>query len=71
MTSSREEDQRVMQIVEAALRKPATEREAYLRSACADDEELRREVAEALSWEERMGGFLQTRCCDRGRKSSA
>ena len=59
MTSSREEDQRVMQILEAARQKPATEREAYLRSACAGDEDLRREVAEALSWEERMGGFLQ------------
>ena len=59
MTSSREEDERVMEILAGARRKPAAEREAYLLSACAGDEELRREVVEALGWEERMGGFLQ------------
>jgi serine/threonine protein kinase/Tol biopolymer transport system component len=59
MTSSREEDERVMEILAAARRKPAGEREAYLRIACAGDEDLRREVVDALSWEERMGGFLQ------------
>jgi serine/threonine protein kinase/Tol biopolymer transport system component len=59
MISNREEDQRVMEILAAARRKPAAEQEAYLRSACAGDDELRREVADALSWEERMGGFLQ------------
>jgi len=59
MTSSREEDERVMEILAAAHRKPAGEREAYLQSACAGDEDLRREVVDALSWEERMGGFLQ------------
>ena len=42
-----------------ARRKPAAEREAYLRSVCAGDEDLHREVADALSWEERMGEFLQ------------
>ena len=57
--TSREEDQRVMEILAAARRMPAGEREAYLHSACAGDEDLRREVADALSWEERMGGFLQ------------
>jgi Tol biopolymer transport system component/tRNA A-37 threonylcarbamoyl transferase component Bud32 len=59
MTSSREEDERVMEILAAARLKPAMEREAYLQSACAGDEDLRREVAEALAWEERMGEFLQ------------
>jgi hypothetical protein len=59
MTSSREEDERVMEILTAARRKPAAEREAYLRSACAGNEDLRREVVDALSWEERMGGFLR------------
>jgi serine/threonine protein kinase len=59
MTSSREEDERVMEILLAARRKPAAEREAYLRTACAGDENLRREVADSLSWEERMGGFLE------------
>ena len=59
MTSSREEDERVMEILAAARRKQAGEREAYLQSACAGDEDLRREVVDALGWEERMGGFLQ------------
>ncbi|WP_433975963.1 protein kinase domain-containing protein [Tunturiibacter lichenicola] len=58
MTDSREEDERVMKILAAVRRKPAEEREAYLRSACGGDEDLRREVADALSWEDRMGGFL-------------
>jgi hypothetical protein len=59
MTSSRKEDERVMEILAAARRKPAGEREGYLQSACAGDEDLRREVVDALSREERMGGFLQ------------
>lgn len=59
MTSSREEDERVMEILATARRKTAAEREAYLQSACAGDEDLRREVVDALAWEERMGGFLQ------------
>jgi serine/threonine protein kinase len=58
-SSSHEEDERVMEILATARRMPAAEREAYLHSACAGDEDLRREVADALSWEERMGGFLQ------------
>ena len=57
--TSHEEDERVMEILAAARRKPAAEREAYLSSACAGDEDLRREVVDALSWEERMGGFLE------------
>jgi eukaryotic-like serine/threonine-protein kinase len=59
MTTNREEDERIMQLVATARQKPAAEREAYLQSVCAGDEDLRREVANALSWEERMGGFLQ------------
>ena len=59
MTSSRKEDERVMEILAAARQKPAGDREAYLQSACAGDEDLCREVVDALSWEERMGGFLQ------------
>jgi eukaryotic-like serine/threonine-protein kinase len=59
MTNYREEDERIMEMLATARRKPAAEREAYLQSVCAGDEDLRREVADALSWEERMGGFLQ------------
>ena len=49
MTSSREGDERVMEILAATRPKPAAEREAYLRTACAGDEDLRREVVDALS----------------------
>jgi serine/threonine protein kinase len=59
MPDSREEDERVMEILAGARRKSAAELEAYLRSACEGDEDLRREVADVISWEERMGGFLQ------------
>src|ERR1700722_19447122 len=59
MTSNRDEDERIMQMLATARRKPAAERDAYLLSVCAGDEDLRREVADALSWEQRMGGFLQ------------
>jgi hypothetical protein len=59
MPDSREEDERVMEILAGARRKSAAELEAYLRCACEGDEDLRREVADVISWEERMGGFLQ------------
>jgi tetratricopeptide (TPR) repeat protein len=48
-----------MEIVQAALRQPPDERETFVRAACGDDEPLRREVAETVTWELRMGGFLQ------------
>jgi serine/threonine protein kinase/Tol biopolymer transport system component len=48
-----------MEILSAVRRQPEGEREAYLRSACVGDEDLLREVADALSWEERMGEFLR------------
>jgi eukaryotic-like serine/threonine-protein kinase len=48
-----------MEMLATVRRKPAAEREAYLQAVCAGDEDLRREVADAVSWEERMGGFLQ------------
>ncbi len=59
MTSTHEDDHRVMTIVSAALDKPASEREGYLRLACEGNEELYREVADAVTCEELMGGFLQ------------
>jgi serine/threonine protein kinase/tetratricopeptide (TPR) repeat protein len=57
--NSTEQDDCVMKIVEAALRQPVAERETYVRLACNGDEHLQREVAEAITWEEKMGGFLQ------------
>jgi serine/threonine-protein kinase len=47
-----------MKILTAALQKPAAERETYLRIACEGNDELYREVADTVTWEERMGGFL-------------
>src|SRR5207249_11365200 len=59
MESSTKDDRCVMSIIAAALRRPPTERELYLRLACAEDRELYRETMEAVRWEERMGNFLQ------------
>jgi len=55
---SAEQDDDVMKIVTAALQKPPAEREAYLRFACKGNDELYREVADTVTWEQRMGGFL-------------
>jgi len=57
MTSA-EQDDDVMKILTAALQKPPAEREAYLRIACEGNDELYREVADTVTWEQRMGGFL-------------
>jgi serine/threonine protein kinase len=61
MQSSPQRDERVMAIVTEALRRLPGEREEYVRDACQGDEALLREVAEAVEWEERMGGFLRER----------
>ena len=55
---SAEQDDDVMKIVTAALQKPPAEREAYLRIACKGNDELYREVADTVTWEQRMGEFL-------------
>lgn len=47
-----------MKISSAALKKPPEERETYVQTACEGDDDLLREVAETITWEERMGGFL-------------
>ncbi len=47
-----------MGLLEEALQRPSPERESYLRSKCASDEDLYGEVMEALQWEELMGSFL-------------
>jgi tetratricopeptide (TPR) repeat protein/TolB-like protein len=58
MQSSPEHDNRVMTVLAKFLRQPPAERDSYLEVACADDENLRHEVAETVAWEERMGDFL-------------
>lgn len=57
MTSA-EQDDDVMKILTAAIQKPAAERESYLRIACEGNDDLYREVADTVTWEERMGSFL-------------
>lgn len=58
MESSREQDERVMSVVSAALRLKPEEREAYIRAACHSDDDLYSEVRATLEWEEQMGDFL-------------
>jgi non-specific serine/threonine protein kinase/serine/threonine-protein kinase len=58
MKTGSENGDSVMTIVSAALRQAAGEREAYVRAACQGDEELLREVTEAMEWEQRTGSFL-------------
>ncbi len=48
-----------MEILEGALRLPATERISYLQKTCGGDTRLLSEVSDALSWELRMGSFLK------------
>jgi tetratricopeptide (TPR) repeat protein/tRNA A-37 threonylcarbamoyl transferase component Bud32 len=58
MRDESQRDERVMELVTAALERTPETRRSYLRSACADDTELYLEVEELLGWEERMDGFL-------------
>jgi serine/threonine protein kinase len=59
MTSTPNQDERFMQLLAAARPKPPSEREAYLRSACEGDEGLHKAIADEISWEGRMGSFMQ------------
>ena len=59
MENSADQDQRVMSILAAALKRPASERGIFLQQECRGDLELLHEVTEAIDWEERMGGFLR------------
>src|SRR5215472_10825378 len=51
-------DERVAELISRTLREPPRQREEFLRLACGDDEELRAEVSDAVSWEQRMGSFM-------------
>ena len=50
--------QRISPILDAALKRPASERTAYLDEACAGDAELRRHVEELLAADAAAGSFL-------------
>jgi serine/threonine-protein kinase len=54
-----DDDHRVMTLMANARKRAVPDRDRFLRLACSDNNELYREVADALAWEERMGGFLQ------------
>src|SRR5947208_1807891 len=59
MECSVERDQRLMQLVSAALQKPAAQRDSYLRLACPSDPELLQEASDVIKGEEKMGSFLR------------
>jgi len=48
-----------MQLVSAALQKPAAQRDSYLRLACPNDPELLQEASDVIKGEEKMGSFLR------------
>ncbi|HEV2199131.1 MAG TPA: protein kinase [Bryobacteraceae bacterium] len=52
------DDEVVMTLVDLALDQPPEEREAYLKSACAGDNELFGRAWHYVQWEDRMHGFL-------------
>jgi tetratricopeptide (TPR) repeat protein len=59
MENGADQDQRVMSLLSAALKRPASERGIFLQRECQGDFELLQEVTEAIDWEERMGNFLR------------
>src|SRR5437867_2326797 len=71
MESSDERNQRVMTIVTAARRQTPGEREQYVRQACQEDDELLREVSDALKWEDAWETYCSTppRRLGNGRRS--
>jgi len=46
-------------VLQAALERPPKERDAFLRSACAGDQQLEREVRSLLRAQQRAGSFLE------------
>src|ERR1700752_3826329 len=58
MESSLDRDERLISILTRARELPSDQRQDYLRSACANDADLFRELVQTLDEEERMGHFL-------------
>jgi len=58
MPGKAQDDDLVMNLVEGALARPSSERETYVRDACAGDSDLFDQVWNYVQWEERMNGFL-------------
>ncbi|MCU1235352.1 MAG: serine/threonine protein kinase with repeat [Candidatus Solibacter sp.] len=59
MEQGAEHDQRVMNLVAAAMRLPEDERSAFLERESRGDAELLAEARDSVEWEVRMGGFLR------------
>lgn len=55
-----ERERKVQEICSAALKQDAGGRDEFLRTACGDDADLRREIESLLGCEARMGDFLET-----------
>jgi serine/threonine protein kinase len=51
---------RAEELFHAALARPPESRSEFLNTACGEDDELRREVAELLSRDQRAGSFLES-----------
>jgi eukaryotic-like serine/threonine-protein kinase len=51
-------------LLQAALERPAEERDAFLRHACAGDEALEREVRSLLASQQEAGSFLESPAID-------
>jgi hypothetical protein len=57
---SDERQRRLQEICSAGLKQDAARRDEFLRTACEDDAELRREIDTLLACELRLGDFLET-----------
>src|SRR4030095_1324632 len=57
---NRERWAKVERLYHAALEHEPTSRDGFLNEACAGDEELRREVAELLAYDDPEAGFIRT-----------
>src|SRR5262245_33854833 len=55
-----ERQRRSLELCHAALLRAVSDRSAFLREACGDDDELRREVESLLAWDSRAQNFMNT-----------
>src|SRR5438552_3456625 len=62
---------RVDSLLKSAISRPPQERDAYLASECADDQELERELRSLLDSHKEAGEFLETPMMERAGRSLA
>ena len=60
MENSADQDQRVMSLLAAALKRPASERGIFLQDECRGDLELLQEVTDAIDWEASCASHLSS-----------